>query len=524
MRRFILHPLAFILFLSLFAQAAPNDAPAASGDSKFALTIYSTADAANFDPQDIPPLRQANAAYKVPGYAVVGETQKITLAAGENTLKFSDIAAGIDPTTVSFKSLTAPDSTAVIEQNFEYDLVTPDKLLEKYVGKNIIVNRKQEPLPNDRTRMPETIEAKLLSYTADQLVLQTNNKQLPVQIIPRNSDITEIKLFDLQGGLSAKPTLVWKISAKQAGEHNARVSYQTDNITWRADYSLTLSSDQSAADLSCWATLVNYSGASYADAKIKLIAGDVHRLRPQPRMQFARAAEASASVDVSEKPFFEYHLYTLARPTTLANNAIKQVELFAPRSNIPVNKSYVYAGGEISIPYGQNPVTDRAPRDSGDKSVDAVLNIVNDEKSGLGIPLPAGRVRIYLRDQTGAADENDPAAAPQFIGEDKIDHTPKDQNISLRMGSAFDITAGRKQTDFTLDGKTITESFEIKLHNHKKEAVKVNVKETLYRWSQWQITAASDKYEKEDSRTIKFTAEVGPGEEKTLTYTVKYTW
>jgi hypothetical protein len=520
MPRFILHPSTFILFLSLFAEAAPNDPPAANANSKFALTIYSTADAATFDPQDIAALRQANAAYKVPGYAVVGEMRKITLASGENTLKFSDIAAGIDPTTVSFKSLTAPNSTAVIEQNFEYDLVTPDKLLEKYLGKNIIVNRKQEPLPNDRTRMPETIEAKLLSYTADQLVLQTNNKQLPVQIIPRNSDITEIKLFDLKDGLSAKPTLVWKISAKQAGEHNALVSYQTDNITWRADYSLTLNSGQSAADLSCWATLVNYSGASYSDAKIKLVAGDVHRLQPRPRVQFARAAEASANV--SEKPLFEYHLYTLSRPTTLANNAIKQVELFTPKNNIPFTKSYVYAGGEIPVPYGENPVTDRAPRNSENKNVDVFLTIANDEKSGLGIPLPAGRFRIYLRDKPDA-DETAPAA-PQFIGEDKIDHTRKDQNISLRTGSAFDITAERKQSDFTLEGKLMTESFEIKIHNHKKEAVKVNVKETLYRWSQWQITAVSEKYEREDSRTIKFPLEVGPEQEKSITYTVKYTW
>lgn len=518
MSRFILHSSALLLLFPLIAAATPNEAPAGNAESKFSLTVYSTADAASFDPQDVSQIRQGDPIYRLPGYGVVREVRKVSLDAGDNVIKFANVAAGIDPTTVSFKSLTAPDTTSVIEQNYEYDLATPDKLLEKCLGKNIIVNRKQEPLPNDRTRMPESIEAKLLSYTSDQLVLQTNNKQLPVQIIPRNSDITEIKLFDLQGGLSAKPTLVWKINAQQAGEHSALVSYQTDNITWRADYSLTLNAKETAADLSCWATLVNYSGAAYPNARIKLVAGDVQRMRSEIRTKRAYVA------DLKEKSFFEYHVYTVGRPISLANNAMKQIELFSPRREVGFNKIYVYAGMEDLETYGEKAIVEREPRHGENTKVDVILKFANDEKSGLGMPLPAGRMRIYLRDKADAADDLDPAGTPEFAGEDTIDHTPAGRTISIRLGSAFDITGEHKQTDFARDDKSITESFEIKLHNHKKQAVKVIVKEPMFRWSQWQITAASEKFERKDSRTIEIPVEVAAGAEKTIAYTVKYTW
>src|SRR5688500_15610823 len=185
----------FLLLLCagpIMAQDAlkPDDA------SKFSLTIYSTADPATFDPQSLARERQMDPNYKIPGFGVVREVRRLPLEQGQNTVKFSDVAAGIDPTTASFKSLTTPHNTSHLEQNFEYDVVSRDKLLEKYLGRNVIINRKQAPMPGDRTRMPETIEARLLAFTPDQLVLQTNNKQLPVQIIPRNEDVSEIKLFD----------------------------------------------------------------------------------------------------------------------------------------------------------------------------------------------------------------------------------------------------------------------------------------------------------------------------------------
>jgi hypothetical protein len=511
------------LLISTIAHAqvralAPKD-DAAATDSKFSLTIYSTADPATFDPQQIAEERQANPAYKIPGYGVVRETRKIPLVAGENQLKFTNVAAGIDPTTVSFKSLTAPDSTAVLEQNFEYDIVSPDKLLEKYLGKSVIINRKQESRPGERT-LPETIEAKLLAFTPEQLVLETNNKQLPVQMIPRSHDITEIKLFELKTGLITKPTLVWKLNTDRAGDHDVLVSYQTDNITWRADYTLVINKDDAAADLSSWVTLVNESGAAYPEAKLKLVAGDVRRLRPdrevaRPMGGGGGFAGAAADTGFKEKSFFEYHLYTLGRPTSVANNSTKQIELFPAKANLPVSKTYVYSGYEPEA-YSPQADTNRDIRGAFNKKVDVYLQLKNSEKNNLGIPLPAGRIRVYKRD--------DADGTPEFIGEDKIDHTPKDESLLVRIGSAFDVTGERKQTNFTETGNSVTESFEIKVRNHKKESVQVIVKENLYRWSQWEITAASEKFDKHNSRTIHIPIQVKPDEEKTITYTVKYTW
>ena len=510
--------------------ATPREAPPANADSRFSLTVYSTADPATFDPQGFLQLRQQNPWQPIPGYGVVREIRKLPLAKGENQVKFTDVAAGIDPTTVAFKSLTAPDSTSVLEQNYEFDLVNPDKLLEKYLGTNVIINRKQEPLAGDRSRMPETIEAKLLAFTADQLVLETNNKQLPVQIIPRNADISEIKLFDLKTGLITKPTLLWRVGAERDGEHEVLVSYQTDNITWRADYGVVVNKEETAADLSAWVTVVNQSGAAYPNAKLKLVAGDVQRLKPdRERMQagtFGGGGAAQArETGFQEKSFFEYHLYTLGRPTSIPNNSTKQIELFPAKSNLPVTKTYVYSGAATeAIPYAAEPLIDRDVRNAANKKVDVYLRLKNTEQNRLGIPLPAGRIRVYKRDTSDDAD--DPAGVVELIGEDKVDHTPKDENVMVRVGSAFDVVGEYRQTDFTVDGdkRTITESFEAKLRNHKPQPVTVIVKENLFRWATWEITVASDKFTKHDARTIHVPVEVPAGGEKTVTYTVKYTW
>lgn len=533
-------PLAFCLLPSLtLAQAQPRfntpkedpaAAPAAAAPDtagRFSLTVYSTADPATFDPQEFQGNARDNPNQPIPGFGVVREVRKLALARGDNQIKFTDVASAIDPTTVAFKSLTAPDATAVLEQNYEFDLVSPDKLLEKYLGKNVIINRKQDPLPGDRTRMPETIEAKLLAFTPDQLVLETNNKQLPVQLIPRNADITEIKLFDLKTGLITKPTLVWKLNTDRAGDHDVMVSYQTDNITWRADYSVSINNNETAADLSAWVTLVNQSGAAYPNAKLKLVAGDVQRLKPE-RAVYRNAGAfggggGAANTGFQEKSFFEYHMYTLGRPTSIPNNSTKQIELFPSKSNLPLTKTFVYYGAPSPILYGQ-PVLDRDVRGQSNKKVDVYLQLKNTEKNGLGIPLPAGRVRAYKRDAANNAD--DPAGLLEFLGEDKVDHTPKDEDVLIRIGSAFDIVGEHKQTDFTSDqnGHVITESFEIKLRNHKTAPVTVLVKENLFRWSTWEITAISDKYTKHDSRTIHIPVDLQAGGEKTITYTVKYTW
>jgi hypothetical protein len=500
-----------------------NPTDAAEGNT---LTIYSTADPAGFNPQQLAQQRALNPyyawQYKLPGYGVVRQTRNIEMKAGENTVLFTDVATGIDPTTVSFKSLTDPDAT-VLEQNYEYDVVSADKLLQKYVGKQVSAAKKT-PDPAGGNGGKATVAGVLLSFDATNLVLQTEPHG-GVEILSR-SDLSGVSLTEGGADLVTKPTLVWKIATTKGGQHAAQVKYQTDDLTWRADYNITINKDDSAADIGAWVSILNESGAAYPDAHIKLVAGDVQRVQP-PQNQYGQAlmARAAKAADASEagfaeKAFFEYHLYTLGRTTSLANNSTKQIELFGPKNNVPVTKTFVYYGLPAEWRYyiAPSPNTDRNVGTQSNKKVDIYLQINNSEKNGLGIPLPAGRIRVYKRDE---ADQN-----AEFIGEDVIQHTPKDEKVLVKLGSAFDIVGERKQIDFiaNYNGREITESFEIKIRNHKPEPVDVIIKENLFRWANWEITHCSEKWEKQDYRTIHIPVRVEPNGEKTVSYTVKYTW
>lgn len=513
---------ATLMAAALVAPAAaqnskPATQPAAPG---FALTVYSTADPAQFDPQQYAAQRRQNPYYAtqnpLPGYGVVREIRPITLDKGESTLRFADVAAGIDPTTVAFQSLTDP-ATTVLEQNYEYDLVGADKLLEKYAGKQVTIRR-----PGEGGKQ-ESITGELLATDAGNLVLKAGGQ---VRVIARQG-ITEIALADA-GGLITEPTLVWKLSSKAGGKQMARVTYQTDGLTWRADYSFVVAPDDKSVDVSAWVTLLNESGKSYPDAALKLVAGDVQRIRPQ-QLGYevalgsrAMRADAVGSAGFQEKSFFEYHLYTLGRRTSLGDNSTKQIELFPGVSNVPAEKVFVYYGLPEQMRLyrysGSQPNTDRDLGTEMNKQVDTYLRLTNSEKSGMGMPLPAGRIRVYKRDPADDSQE--------FIGEDVIQHTPREEKVLVKLGSAFDLVGERRQTDFTVDiGKRIvTESFEIKLRNRKKEPVTILVKETLFRWANWEISKSSDKWEKQDFRTIHFPITVKPDEERVVTYTVKYTW
>ncbi|MDB5327771.1 MAG: hypothetical protein JWM57_3340 [Phycisphaerales bacterium] len=488
-------------------QALPAPEP------RFALTVYSNADPATFDPKGDPQQNTYPPQRALPGYGVVRERREIDLKSGINTLRFSDVAAGIDPTTVSFESLTDPAGTAVLEQNYEFDLVSSAKLLEKYIDKAVVVER---PMGDGKI---ETIEGTLLS-AAQGLVIKTPDGG--VRII---NGYSGIRVADA-AGLITKPTLVWQLTATKEGKHDALVTYQTSGLTWRADYNIVLNEKNTAADVGAWVTMVNRSGVNYPDTRLKLVAGDVQRVTPPQRaeVQFAAramrdAAEAGAGGFV-EKSLFEYHLYTLGRTTSLPDNSTKQIELFEKKLDVPAKKVFVYYG----LPeqwrgfYSPQPYQNRDLGIETNKKVDVYISIDNKEAAGLGIPLPAGRVRVYQRDDTEKTAE--------FVGEDVIQHTPKDEKLLIRVGSAFDIVGERKQTDFTVnvDGHVITESFEIKLRNHKKEAVSVIVKENLFRWANWEITAKSDAFEKQDYRTVHFPVDVPADGEKVVTYTVKYTW
>jgi hypothetical protein len=314
------------------------------------------------------------------------------------------------------------------------------------------------------------------------------------------------------------------VNTDTAGQHEAQITYQTDGLTWRAGYSLTVDKADSAASLAAWVTMVNQSGASYPDARMKLVAGDVQRLKP-PQEEYSRMRQyadvlAYPAPQFAEKAIFEYHLYTLGRTTSLPDNSTKQIELFPTRTNIPLKKTFVYYGlpANMRSYVARDPGQDRTLGLASNTKVDVYLLMQNTEANGLGIPLPAGRVRVYKQDEADGLDE--------FIGEDLVQHTPKDEKIMTRLGSAFDIVGERIQSDFSADygAHRITESIKIALRNHKTEPVDIIVKENLYRWINWEITQSSDKYEKQDYRTIHFPVSVPADGQRQVTYTVKYSW
>jgi len=491
----------------------------AGPDADLSLTIYSSADPAGFDPQKyIARQRQyqhnpyyARYQHPVPGFGVVRETRQVDLDHGVNTLAFVDVAEFIDPTTVSFTDLDDPEGTEVLEQRFLFDLVSPQKLMEKFVDKRITV------LANRGEGEMERIEGTLLSVGGGKLILRTDEG---IRIMPQH----EVQLPRLPGGLITRPTLQWKLAADNAGKRNVRTAYQTDGITWRSDYNLTLNADDTKADIGAWVSILNLSGKAYKDTKLKLIAGDVQRVQDQQRGRAQRAYAATAldqaKAGFEEKTFFEYHMYTLPRLTDVDQNTTQQITLFPTATDVGVEKVLVYYGLPAGQSYGftPNPITDRNLGTQTNKKVDVYVRFRNSEENNMGMPLPRGKVRVY---------KTDPADGTlEFVGEDLIDHTPQDERVLIKIGQAFDIVGERKQTDYKVSTNQgwIEETIEIELRNHKDEDAKVIVKENLYRWVNWKIIDASDEFEKIDSRTIHFEPTVEAHGSKTITYTVKYTW
>lgn len=508
--------------------ATTRPAQAANGTAgAYSLTVYSAADPATFSPQDLLQDQlngQLAYPYYAPGFGVVRDVRKMHLNAGVNRLEFTDVAAGIDPTTVSFQSLTAPDAATVLEQNFEYDLNSADKLMQKYLGREVVLTITGADVSAKGTVRNE--RGKLLSTIGGSYILQTDDPEAHLIIVPVQN-VSSVQLLSASDtGLISKPTLNWQVSAAKAGDQDVQITYQTDGLTWRADYNLLVDGDEKTADLSAWVTLLNNSGMSYPNTKLKLVAGNVQRFISPERLQrggvtnqlFARTG-TGGETGFKEKGFFEYHLYTLGRSTTLPNNSTKQIELFPPKNGIPIDKVYVYYGVVLSPDEQtamQSPQTDRSIGTQSNKTVDIYLRFKNSEANHLGIPLPAGRVRVYKTDPADRSRE--------FIGEDVIQHTPKDEEAMGRLGTAFDIVGERVETDFKEGERTATESFEITLRNHKDSAVHIIVKENLYRWYNWEIVKSSDKWEKKDYRTIYIPVDVPAGGERKVSYTVTYTW
>jgi len=478
----------------------------------YALTVYSTAGPGAVAPEQYRPTPGrpvTDSGADLPGYAVVRQDRELQLESGRQQLRFTDVAALIDPTTVTFRSLTDPDGTHVLEQDYQFDLVGAARLLERYLGQTVTVEQHH----GDST---ERVRGKLLG-TSGGLILQRDDGS----VVTLN-DYSNVSFPELPGGLITRPTLVWDVAAAKAGRHQTRVSYQTGGMTWWADYNALLDeSGGCSMDLSAWVSLINRSGTGYPDARLKLVAGDVHRAeRPGAKGpgRFVMSEQAVAERGFEEKPFFEYHLYTLPRRTTLPDNATKQIELFPPVSGIGCDKELVFEPVTGPFYFGDSPSTNAAYGQTGNTDVNVFLRFRNDGKSGLGVPLPAGRVRVNQRDPADGSLE--------FIGEDAIDHTPKDEDVRVRMGNAFDVVGERTQTGFNVNtsAREMTESFRISLRNHKDQAVHVVAREHLYRWSNWEITKADHDWEKQDARTVHFPVNVPANGETTINYTVRYSW
>jgi hypothetical protein len=502
----------------------PATQPAVEG---FALTVYSTAEP-DYPWEDLDE-RLRYRGETLPGYAVVREVRGVEIAQGASELRFEDVPSGIDPTTTKFASLTEP-RTRVLEQNYEFDLVSFEVLLRKYVGGDVTLRRDGEAR-----------QVRVLSVDDGTLLYQEladGEPAGPVRAMSGSADaaesyVTAIELPDTQG-LIVHPTLVWDIVSPLAGRQMAEVSYQTTGLAWHADYTFVVHPGDDALDASAWVSLYNRSGMSFPEASLKLVAGDVQRVNPPGRRYGGGgggfgggAGYAQDQPQFVESGLFEYHLYTLSRPTDIGNNTTKQIELFAEVPGVPAEKVFVYYGLPLTREYLFFPNV-RTDRDLGLKSnnkVDTYLRFRNAKEHGMGMPLPAGRIRVYKRD---AAD-----GSLQFVGEDVIDHTPREEEVLVKLGSAFDIVGERRTVNYEQGHEDnaadkneffVREEFEIRLRNRKTEPVTVLVKENLYRWSNWEIVEASHAFEKQDARTIHFPVTVGPDEEVAVTYTVRYTW
>jgi len=426
---------------------------------------------------------------------LVKDRREIKLPKGMSDLRFMDVASKIIPTSVSIKSLVDTESLRILEQNFEYDLLNPQKLLDKYVGKEVKLYQK-----NPYTEREEIMTATLLSNNGGPIFKIGNEITFghPGRIIfpgvPEN--------------LISKPTLVWFLENSLSSAQKVEASYLTDGINWRADYVLTLNDKDDMADLSGWVTIDNKSGATYKNAKMKLVAGDVNRVRDEyeykdKMLRFAKAEAMPAVPQFKEEGFFEYHIYTLQRTSTIKENQTKQISLVTA-GDVPVRKELFFQGAKY---YYYNQYGEAMPN----QKIGVFVQIENRKENNLGMPLPKGVVRVYKNDAEGSL---------QFVGEDSIDHTPKDEKIRIKLGEAFDVVGGRKQTDWKkIAYDTYEAAFEISLRNHKKEDVTVKVIEPIP--GDWKMLVNSHDFIKTEAFTAEFNIPVPKDKEVKLTYRVR---
>lgn len=416
---------------------------------------------------------------------VVSEARQLEFAKGTGRLAFRDVPSQIDAASVRFEVIDQGHRVDVLEQNYAFDLVSPDQLFSKYVDQRV------ELVGKDGAIFAGT----LLAYSSGAVTLMDESGKVKIVSM---ENIVQTNFPSLPEGLITRPTLFWNYQSDFGGKLNCRVSYQTGGMTWDAEYVGVLNQKETNLGLSGWASINNTSGKTFKDAKLKLIAGDINRAAPPIRKGYATdemmAMAAAPAPGFEEKAFFEYHMYTLPRPSTLANNEIKQISLFEPASTT-VKKIYYY----------------RPDRNATD--VQVTVEFVNSTQAGLGMPLPAGRVRLFKADDDGSM---------ILLGEDQIKHTPKDEEISLTVGTAFDIKAEETLVNQTQVSKKVEDrEYRIELRNRKAEPVTIKVEKQL--WGFWEITQSTHEYKRKDANTLTFEVPVKAADTSVVKYTVRLT-
>ncbi len=435
-------------------------------------------------------------------FAVVREARNMKFEEGQNTVRFTDVASAIDPTSVKFACLSAPGLVSVLEQNYEYDLVNAESLLKRYIDKEVII-----AIKGSGSDARKFVRGTLLAAVGPDLIVKGTEG---LEVISR-AGVEEISLKEMPGDLVTKPTLVWLADAQKAGEQLCEVTYTTGAISWRADYSAVLNADDTGLDFSGWVTIDNRSGAGYKDATLKLIAGDVRRLQPPMEMEMmgkgAMMRTMAAAPAFEEKAFMEYHMYTLGRKSTINNNQVKQIEFIEPATDVQAKKIFVYERTGWRWQQGRSAQPEKG-------KVNVKIEFENKKENKLGIALPKGRVRVFKVDP---ADES-----LQFVGEDEIDHTPKNEKLSLYIGDAFDIVAEHTMTDFREQWGRRYETHKVEIRNRKEEKITVFVDEKLPSYEDWKIEKSTHKWEKRAAFVARFPVEVDADASATVEYTVSW--
>ena len=441
------------------------------------------------------------------GAALIQEQRSMTLAPGVNSVAIRDVAATIDPTSFSFKSLTDPEGAIVLEQSYRYDQGDAEALLAGFIGETVEISISAD----------ERYRGELLRLQDDKAMLRTAPNEI---VFVSLYNVRQIQFPTPPADLYAGPTLQLLVSSDSAGEHDAELSYLAGGMNWTADYSVYLNADERAFDLKGLVTLINHSGRAYENASLKLVAGEVSRIELEEEVFAAErmmleSAAADQSAAVEQRDLSDFKLYAVAQPVTIADGETKQIE-FVSGADIAATITYVFdSSPQFGGYYRPIDYFERRGAESGD--VRTYLAFSTGDDSGLGADLPAGRVRVYKADVDGAN---------LLIGESGIDHRARGDEVLLRLGNAFDLTGERIQTDFSFVSRRVArESFEIRLRNRKDdEAVAIIVPERLYRWRDWQIIESSAPFVKVDNASIEFEITVAPGAEETLSYTVEYSF